>query len=155
MKEHRRLWKMITLAEQHWPEQFEFQPEGKDYIRQWLTVKAGQYTFERHDVPPKESPLYDGIISLMRSAYNFTALSDAERPRYVFEKITGPTQITLYQAKSWAKDSMTQAEFHHMGERISLEILPNIIGQTGNELLEAYERGTPKSTPSGYDDTPV
>ena len=98
-KEHRRLWKIITLAEQYWPEQFEYQPEGKDYIRQWLTVKAGQYTFERHDIPDPSDPMYDFIVKLMRSAYNFTAHSDSDRPRYVFEKITGPRQITLYQAK--------------------------------------------------------
>ncbi len=130
---------MITLAEHHWPEQFEFQPEGKDYIRQWLTVKAGQFTFERHAIPPANDPNYQFVVDLMRSAYNFTAHSDSERPRYVFEKITGPSEITLYQAKSWSMKAMSHKDFHQMSERIDIEILPEIISRTGQELLDMNE----------------
>lgn len=43
--QHRRFFKLVSLAYEHWPETFsKFQPENSEHLRAWLLCKAGWRT---------------------------------------------------------------------------------------------------------------
>lgn len=131
-QDHRRLFKLIAAAFDHWPESYvEFQPDSEEHLRAWLICKAGP---EFRNVTTFDLPHTDNV-ALAAEMIDFAEklLSSSNG----FGRWRGMT-LHKFTPKSMRFDKMSRTEFNDLRDAIS-DVIEDVCGMSADTLLKETE----------------
>lgn len=133
-QQHNWLFAVIDAACDHWPHDYEFQPEDNpELLRAWLICKAGKW--ERKDVPiicgDDQTPTPETAAAL-QAAFRWAGPYPFVRPR------PGSGSVAIYRAQSIKWSKLSQKDFAPLAQAIQ-EIIENVIGVPAEQLLREHE----------------
>lgn len=128
--QHGRFFAAIDEAIRHWPEQFEFQPDGESHLRAWLLCRIGhvQKPFDEIPVPAGTNPaVVAEIVVRLISRVKAEGKWAFARP--------GKDRIRIYVPATINWDEVDQAMFAPVAQAVFEEI-ESIVGVTVDAMLE-------------------
>ena len=130
LEQHRRFFKLCTVAFHHWPEGHEQQFDSAEHCRKWLQMKAGWREIGAHVF------LGDRMDSESAKLLARAAISATEG--YAVPKVKS-NDLYIWRPKSIAFNKMGHEEFCKLNNAVD-EVIYEVFGITGDELLEQTEK---------------
>jgi hypothetical protein len=130
VEQHRRFFKLCSVAYLHWPESEDFQPTSPEHCRKELLMRAGhrKVIWEMEVDPDMPADVLGTIIR--------TALMAAGEYCRV---VTRGNHIWIWKAKSIAFDKLDHQSFCRLNDEVDA-VIQEVFGVTGDELLKETEK---------------
>lgn len=128
LEQHRRFFKLCSVAYSHWPESHEQQFDSAEHARKWLQMKAGWREVGAHVY------LGPGIESESAKLLARAAISAAEG--YAHPVVKGH-DLYIWRPKSIAFGKMPHEEFCALNNAVD-EVIFEVFGLSGDELLQHH-----------------
>jgi len=129
VEQHRRFFKLCSVAYYHWPETYEQQFDTPEHCRKWLQMKAGWREVGAHVW------LGDQMDSESAKLLARAAISGAEG--YAVPVVKG-NDLYIWRPKSIAFNKMGHEEFCKLNNAVD-EVIHEVFGMSGDELLNHHE----------------
>jgi len=132
--QHKRFFKVCSVAYENWPEKHVFQPATSEHLRYWLTCAAGKdwRDFDRVDIPQSL-----GVVDAALFACEFSTYVGVKRKRIPFPRIDLERRVcTVYTARSLKFDEMPHLEFCALSNAVD-EVIKAEMGIDPEALLKS------------------